>query len=83
MCRERPLQTHHVHFRLKRRGNGRFHFISTWNTRDVFVGTHGSPNSFSEVDKEKILKKILNLETPKRYQHTDFPTKILKENADV
>ena len=32
------LQTHHVYFILKRRGNGRFHVVSTWNTRDEFVG---------------------------------------------
>ena len=31
------LQTHHVYFTLKRRGNGRFHVVSTWNTRSVFV----------------------------------------------
>ena len=32
------LQTHHVYSTLKRRGNGRFHVISTWNTSGVFVG---------------------------------------------
>ena len=32
------LQTHHVFFTLKRRGNGRFHVVSTWNTQCVFVG---------------------------------------------
>ena len=32
------LQTHHVDFTLKRRGNGRFHIVSTWNPRGVFVG---------------------------------------------
>ena len=32
------LQTHHVYSTLKRRRNGRFHLISTWNTRVVFVG---------------------------------------------
>ena len=31
------LQTDHVHSTLKRRGNGRFHVVSTWNTRGVFV----------------------------------------------
>ena len=30
-----PLQTQHVNFTLKRRGNGPFHVVSTWNTRDV------------------------------------------------
>ena len=33
-----PLQTHHVYSTLKRRGNGRFHVLSTWNTRSMFVG---------------------------------------------
>ena len=32
------LQTHHVYSMLKGRGNGRFHIVSTWNTRGVFVG---------------------------------------------
>ena len=34
-----PPQTHHVNSTLKRRGNDRFHVVSTWNTRGVFVGT--------------------------------------------
>ena len=34
------LQTHHVDSTLKRRGNGRFHVVSTWNPRGVFVGVH-------------------------------------------
>ena len=34
----RSIQIHHVYYTLKRRGNGRFHVFSTWNTRDVFVG---------------------------------------------
>ena len=32
------LQTHHVDSTFKRRGNGRFHVVSTWNLRSVFVG---------------------------------------------
>ena len=32
------LQTLHVYSTLKRRGIGRFHVISTWNTRGMFVG---------------------------------------------
>ena len=32
------LQTHHVDSTLKRRGNGRFRVVSTWNPRGVFVG---------------------------------------------
>ena len=32
------LQTHHVDFTLKRRGNDRFDVVSMWNLRGVFVG---------------------------------------------
>ena len=32
------LQTHHVDSTLKRRGSGRFHIVSTWNPRGLFVG---------------------------------------------
>ena len=32
------LQTHHVDSTLKRRENCRFHVVSTWNPRGVFVG---------------------------------------------
>ena len=32
------LQTHHVYFTLKQRESGRFHVVSTWNTRGMFVG---------------------------------------------
>ena len=32
------LQTHHLDSKLKRRGNGRFHVYSTWNSRGVFAG---------------------------------------------
>ena len=32
------LQTHHMYSTLIRRGNGRFHVVSTWNTHGVFVG---------------------------------------------
>ena len=32
------LQTLHAGSTLKRRGNGRFHVVSTWNPRGVFVG---------------------------------------------
>ena len=34
------LQTHNVYSTLKCRGNGRFHVVSTWNTRSVFVGVY-------------------------------------------
>ena len=33
-----PKKTHHVYSTLKRRGNDRFHLVSTWNARGVFVG---------------------------------------------
>ena len=36
--RDITLQTHHVYSTLKRGGNDRFHAVSTWNTRVVFVG---------------------------------------------
>ena len=35
---ESTIQTHHVDSTLKRRGNDRFHVVSTWNPRGVFVG---------------------------------------------
>ena len=34
----KALQTHHVDSTLKRCGNDRFHVVSTWNPRGVFVG---------------------------------------------
>ena len=34
----KDLQIHHVNYTLKRRGNGRFRVVSTWNTRGMFVG---------------------------------------------
>ena len=42
-----------------------------------------SPFLFTGIDKEEILKEILNLDTSKACQDTDVPTKILKENADI
>ena len=36
----KTLQTNHVDSTLKRRGNGRFHVVSTWNPRGVFVGKY-------------------------------------------
>ena len=36
----RTLQTHHTYSTLKRRENGRFHVVSTWNIRGVFVGKY-------------------------------------------
>ena len=32
------LQSHHMDSTSKRRGNGRFHVVSTWNPRGMFVG---------------------------------------------
>ena len=31
------LKTHHVYCTLKRHRNERFHIVSTWNTRGMFV----------------------------------------------
>ena len=42
-----------------------------------------SPFLFTGIDKEEILKEILNLDTSKTCQDTNVPTKILKENADI
>ena len=41
-----------------------------------------SPFLFTGIEKEEILKKILNLDASKTWQDTDVPTKILKENTD-
>ena len=38
--KEATLQTLHVDSMLKRRENGRFHVVSTWNPRGVFVGRY-------------------------------------------
>ena len=42
-----------------------------------------SPVLFTGIDKERILKEILNLNTSKACQDIDVPTKILKENEDI
>ena len=39
--------------------------------------------SFSHVDKEQILKEIVNLYSTKASQDTDIPTKIIKDNVDI
>ena len=39
--------------------------------------------SFLYVDKEQILKEILSLVSAKASQDTDFPTKVIKDNADI
>ena len=41
------LQTHHVDSTLTRRGNDRFHVVSTWNPRGVFVGLYVSKLSYT------------------------------------
>ena len=41
------------------------------------------PLSFSKVNREEILRKILKLETSEACQDTDILTKIIKENADI
>ena len=42
VCRE-PYKTRHLYSTLKRGRNGRFHIVSTCNTRDVFVGRGFAP----------------------------------------
>ena len=39
--------------------------------------------SFSKMNIEEILRKILKLETSKACQGTDIPIKTIKENADI
>ena len=43
------LQTHHVDFTLKRRGNGRFYVVSTLNPRGVFIVPLTSSYSFPQL----------------------------------
>ena len=39
--------------------------------------------SFRWVDKDEILKEILNLDASKTWQDSDVPSRIIKENADI
>ena len=39
--------------------------------------------SFRCVDKDEILKEILNLDASKACQDSDIPPRIIKENADI
>ena len=39
--------------------------------------------SFSQVERDKIVKEINNLKTNKATQNTDIPTKLIKENSDI
>ena len=39
--------------------------------------------SFSNINREEIMREILKSETSKARQDTDIPTKIIKENADI
>ena len=39
--------------------------------------------SFRCVDKDEILKEILNLDASKACQDSDIPSRIIKENADI
>ena len=41
------------------------------------------PFSFSKINREETLRKILKLETSEACQDTDIPTKVIKENADI
>ena len=38
---------------------------------------------FTGIDKEEILKEILNLDASKACQDTDVPTRVFKENLDI
>ena len=50
---------------------------------ELFKEKFDSPSLFTRIDKEEILKEILDLDTSKACQDTDVPTKILKENAGI
>ena len=39
--------------------------------------------SFSQVERDEIIKEINNLKTDKATQSTDTPTKLIKENSDI
>ena len=39
--------------------------------------------SFSQIERDGIMKEIKNLKTNKATQSTDIPTKIIKENYDI
>ena len=41
------------------------------------------PSSFSKINREEILRKILNLRTSKAFHHTDIKTKIVKDSGYV
>ena len=51
------LQTHHVDSTLKRRGNSRFHVVSTCNPRGVFIGLFVS---WAEALLSSLLKTLLS-----------------------
>ena len=39
--------------------------------------------SFSQVERDEIIKEINNVKTNKATQSTDIPTKLIKENSDI
>ena len=41
------------------------------------------PSSFSKINREEILRKILNLRTSKAFHHTDIKTKIVKDSGYI
>ena len=41
------------------------------------------PFSFSKINREEILRKILNLRTSKAFHHTDIKTKIVKDSGYI
>lgn len=48
---ETSIQTLYVYSTLKRRGNGHFQVVSTWNKLGVFVGIYGTLVVFVEVPR--------------------------------
>ena len=62
------LQTHHVDSTLKRCGNGRFHVVSTWNPRGVFVGKyHRVVVWYSQAMRLKIRSSHFTCKTVNKY----------------
>ena len=55
------LQTLHQYSTLKRRGNGRFHVVSTWSTREVFVGMDMYMYKYWKIEIGCFIKLKLNL----------------------
>ena len=50
---------------------------------EVYKKNRRLPFSFSKIQRDEMLSDILKLETSKACKGTDFPKKIVKENADI